>query len=102
MHHDIFTHLTGLPKTITTNTEHNTINFVDDSTNIISPFNSTEIQNYINNFYSLHEAVYNINKLIINKDKTELMIVCKNRFRKITKNIQMYTSGYKVNQVFKV
>jgi len=30
------------------------------------------------------------------------MIVCKNRFRKTTKNIQMYASGYKVNQVPKV
>ena len=30
------------------------------------------------------------------------MIVCKNRFRKTTKNIQMYASSYKVNQVPKV
>ena len=30
------------------------------------------------------------------------MIVCKNRVRKIIKNIQMYASGYKVNQVSKV
>ena len=30
------------------------------------------------------------------------MIVCKNCFRKTTKNIQMYASGYKVNQVPKV
>ena len=102
MNHDIFTNLTGLPKPISTKIEHNTLNFVDDSTNIISTNNSTEIQNYINIFYSLLEAVYNINKLIINKDKTELMIVCKNRFRKTTKNIQMYASGFKVNQVPKV
>merc|ERR1712208_17911 len=82
MNHDIFTNLTVLPKTISINIEHNTVNFVDDSTNIISTNNSTEIQNYINKFYSLLEAVYNINKSIINKDKTELMIVCKNCFRK--------------------
>ena len=30
------------------------------------------------------------------------MIVCKNRFRKTTKNFQMYASDYKVNQVPKV
>ena len=77
MNHDIFTNLTGLPKTISTNIEHNTVNFVDDSTNIISTNNSTEIQNYINKFYSLLEAVYNINKSIINQDKTELMIYVK-------------------------
>ena len=93
---------TGLPTLNYTNIEHNTVNFVDDLTNIISTNNSTDMQNYINKFYSLLEAVYNINKLIINKDKTELMIVCKNCFRKTTKNIQMYASGYKVNQVPKV
>merc|ERR1712177_83513 len=93
MNHNIFTKLTGLPKTTSTNIEQNTVNFVDDSTNIISTNNSTEIQNYINKFDALLEAVYNINELIINKDKTELMIVCKNLFRKTTKNIQMYASG---------
>ena len=102
INNDIFTNLRGLPKRNTNNIEHNTVNFVDDSTNIISSNNNTEIQNYINKFYPLLEAVYNINKLIINKDETELMIVCKNRFRKTTKNIQMYASGYKVNQVPKV
>ena len=81
MHHDIFPKLTSLPKLKNTNIEHNTINFVDDSTNIISSHNSNEIQQYINNFYLLLEAAYNINKLVINKDKTELMIVCKNCYK---------------------
>ena len=45
------------------------------------------------------QNVYNTNKLIINKDKTEIMIACKNRHRKTTKNIQMYADGYKVKQV---
>ena len=48
------------------------------------------------------EAVYNINKLIINKDKTELMLICKNKFRKLTKNLKINASGYKVSQVTKV
>ena len=102
MNNDIFTKLTGLPLTTSTNIEHNTVNFVDDSTNIISTTNGPEIQDYIDKFYSLLEVVYNANKLIINKEKTELMIICKNQYRKLTKNIQMYASGYKVNQVQKV
>ena len=52
-------------------------------------------------FYKLLEAVYNINKLKINKDKTELLIICKPKFRKDTKNIQMMASGHKVKQVNK-
>ena len=102
MHKDIFTKLTNLPLTTSTNIEHNTVIFVDDSTNIISTTNGLEIQDYINKLYSLLEAIYNTNKLIINKDKTELMIIYKNRYRKLTKSIQMYASGYKVNQVQKV
>ena len=81
---------------------HCTVNFVDDSTNIISTTNGHEMNDYINKFYSLLEAIYNTNKLIIKKDKTELMIICKNWFRKITKHIQMNASGYKVNQLSKV
>ena len=48
------------------------------------------------------EAIYNINKLIINNDKTELMVICKNHFRKETKQIQMTAFGYKVKKVSKV
>ena len=66
MHKEIFTKLRGHKQTTSKNIKHNTINFVDDSTNIISTKNIDDIQNYINYFYSLIEAVYNINKLVIN------------------------------------
>ena len=92
MHKEIFTPLTGLPLTTSSNIDHNTINFVDDYTNIISTPNVPEIQDYINKLYTLLELVYNTNKLIFNKDKTELMVICKNIYRKLTKNIQMYAS----------
>ena len=99
MHKEIFTKLTSHQITSSKNIEHNTINFVDDSTNIISTKNTAEIQEYLNKFYLLLEAVYNANKFNINKDKTVLMIICKEKFRYQTKNIQMYASGYKVKQV---
>ena len=54
MHKNIFTNLTGRPQTISINIGHNTVNFVDDSTNIISTPNAPEIQDYINKFYTLH------------------------------------------------
>ena len=99
MYKNIFSSLTGLLPTTSTCIDHDTVNFVDDSTNIISTPNVHEIQDNINKFYRLLESVYNTNKLIINKDKTELMIICKNRYQNLTKNIQMYASGYKVKQV---
>lgn len=102
MQKSIFTQITGLPLTISKNIEHCNVNFVDNSTNIISTPNFPDMHDYINKFYSLLKAVYNLNKLIINKDKTQLMVICKTCYRKSTKNIQMNASGYKVNQVLKV
>ena len=102
MHKDIYTQLTQHQPTTSTSINHTTINFVDDSTNIISTPNIDEIQEYTNKFYRLLEAVYNINKLKINNDKTELMIICKAKHRKSTKNIQIAASGHKVKQVNKV
>ena len=99
MHKEIFTELTGQQITSSKNIEHNTINFVDDSTNIISTKNTAEIQQYLNKFYLLLEAVYNTNKLKINNYETVSMITCKNWFRFQTKNIQMVANGYKVKQV---
>ena len=99
MQKKIFTQITHHQQITTKNIDHTTVNFVVDSTNIICTKNPNEIQEYINKFYILLEAVYNANKLIINKDKTELMIICKKRHRQLTKNIQMIASCYKVKQV---
>ena len=83
----LFTKLTGKPQINTNNKiTHDTINFVDDSTNIISTTEIPLMQDYINSFYLLLESVYNVNKLVINKDKTELMVVCKDMFCQCTKN----------------
>ena len=79
MHKEIYTKLTQHKQTTSTNINHTTINFIDDSTNIISTSKTNEIQDYTNKFYRLLEAVYNINKLKINNDKTELMIICKSK-----------------------
>merc|ERR1712208_112607 len=85
MNKEIYTQLTQHQQTTSTNINHTTINFVDDSTNIISTANTHEIQDYINKFYRLLEAVYNINILKINNDKMELLIVCKPKYRTNTK-----------------
>ena len=98
---EMYTKLTKQDRGITTDTDHTTVNFVDDSTNIISTSNTKTVEEYLDKFYKLLEAVYNINKLKINKDKTELLIVCKQKYRKDTKNIRMTASGHKVKQVSK-
>jgi len=57
--------------------QHETINYVDESTNIISTNNFRQIQQNINGFYKLLETYYDINKLKINADKSKILIICK-------------------------
>ena len=50
---------------------HKIIQYVDDSSNIISTSNINGLQYYINDYFKVLEAYYNINKLLINPDKSK-------------------------------
>merc|ERR1712240_523038 len=102
MQDSIYTEITGMPIINTKGIEHLTVNFVDDSTNLIITKDVTKLQTSLNGFYILLQKVYNTNKLIINQEKTELMLICNNKDRKTTRNIQMYAGKYRVQQVDKV
>merc|ERR1712240_477713 len=71
MQDNIYTEITGRPTINTTGIEHHTINYVDDSTNLIITKDPTKLQTYLNAFYILLQKVYNTNKLMINQQKTE-------------------------------
>ena len=45
------------------NVRHLTVNFVDDSSNIIGFYDIKQIQQYLTDFYTLLHCYYNINKL---------------------------------------
>merc|ERR1712240_558637 len=75
MQDNIYTEITGMPMINTKGIEHLTVNFVDDSTNLIITKDPTKLQTYLNGFYILLQKVYNTNKLIINQEKTELMVI---------------------------
>jgi len=70
---------------INTNIEHDIINYVDDSSNIISGTDKNHMQEYLNKYYKLLETFYNINKLKINAEKNKFLIICKNKHRAETK-----------------
>ena len=76
--------------------EHLTINFVDDSTNLISFKNASQMEDYLEEYYNLLDNFYTINKLKINNDKTELLISCKANMRVHIKNISFFAKGYKI------
>ena len=59
----------------TNNMTHNIIQYVDDSTNIITTNDSQQLQTYINKYFKVLEYYYNTNKLLINSDKSKLLVL---------------------------
>ena len=77
-----------------TNITHNTIQYVDDSTNIISSYNTNHLQIYIDTFFHILEEYYNINKLLINSDKSKLLVITKPSLRHLTNNLKLNANKY--------
>ena len=79
---------------------HDIFQYVDDTSNIIASSNISELQNYINDYFVLLESYYNANKLALNPDKSKLLVTCKNKFREMTKDINLIASDYVIEQRF--
>ena len=82
--------------------EHITIQYVDDSNNIITSDDSVGLENYINKYFKLIESYYNLNKLKINPDKSKIMITCKPNLRESVSKVKLTTNDYIIEQVTKV
>ena len=80
------------------NVNHTTVNFVDDSTNIISHTNPQQLTLYLTQFYTLLHAFYTINKLKINADKTELLLTCKQHLRHLANTVTMHAHNHTITQ----
>ena len=96
MHNNWFNKLTNLSRKIYKNVDHMTVNFVDDSTNVIAFNDHTQIQSYLSNYYTLIHNYYNINKLKINADKTQLLMVYKAKHIENFKNFYFYANNFKI------
>ena len=55
MKDEIFTKITGKPILDTKDIKHSTINFVDNSTNLIMTKDPEMLQTYLNNFYNYYK-----------------------------------------------
>lgn len=96
MYNDWFYTLTNKNKILYKNIEHCTVNFVDDSTNIISFGDHTQIKSYLTHYYNLIQSYYNINKLKINADKTQLLLVYKNKHKENLKHFYFKAEQFKI------
>ena len=100
---DLFTRLTDKDiKIDKTDIDNYTIQYVDDSTTMISTNDSKDIKTYIDNYFSILEHFYTINKLTLNQDKTKFMIIVKPNKRLMTTDIVLNTTDYIIRQVDKV
>ena len=79
--------------------QHITVNFVDDSTNIIGFIDHNEIKNYITQYYELLHVFYTANKLKINSDKSKYFINCRPKLLHIFKNFFFMARNHKIKPV---
>ena len=78
------------------NIEHLTVNFVDDSNNIITFQDQNQIKNYLESYYKLIHNFYNINKLKINADKTNLLLIYKDKYKQTLNNFHFKAEQFKI------
>ena len=105
MNEKIFNQMTGencLSKDLLKTIDHIVVQYVDDSTNIVSSKDSNNLQQYINAYYKLIESYYGINFLKLNADKTKLLVTCRPIDRGLVNNISLLANTYIINQSEKV
>ena len=73
----------------TEHVEHKVYNFVDDSNSTLCFDNQDDINPYITAYLLLMIGFYNLNKLRINKSKTNLMVVERQKSKKTKKKIKI-------------
>ena len=70
-----------------TNVKHSTVNYIDDSNNVIIFEKPEEANKYVNSFFKTLESFYNINRLKMNGDKTGLLGICRPKHQRLKDNI---------------
>ena len=78
--------------------DHYTINYIDDSTNLISHNNSILLERYLDDFYKLLVEYYNTNNLKINDDKTVLCVVAHYSLKNMANQIKFKAGQFNIEQ----
>ena len=99
---DYYEQITGLKTNEDFDIDHIIINYVDDSTNIISSDNKDQLQTYIDQYYILLTHYYDSNYLKINSDKSTLLVTSRPCNRQMTKDIRLTAGDYMIEQWDKI
>merc|ERR1712240_481525 len=81
---------------------HDIIQYVDDTNNVIYGNNAEEIEKYSNAYFKLIESFYDINRLKLNPDKSRLMVVCRPNRRGEIRNFVLKAGYYIIEQKEKI
>ena len=79
------------------NIDHITVQFVDDSSNVIAFKDHNNIKSYTESYFNLLYDYYTANKLKFNPDKTKFIIICKKSMRYTFKNFKIIAKTYIIN-----
>ena len=91
---NIFTEITGYKCNKFSDVKQLTVNFVDDTSSMISSGNSSYVKSYLSDYYNLLHNYYLINHLFVNGDKTNLLLTMRPKFRYIFKNFTFIADGF--------
>ena len=68
------------------NVDHLTVNFVDDSSNVIGFKDTNIVKNYVTDYYEVLHKFYTANKLKLNSDKTKYFLNYRPKYSLLLKN----------------
>ena len=102
MNTELYSRITNTNDIIQSSVKCYTIQYVDDSTNMLSTKNIDQLQNYVDKYFKLLENYYNINKLSLNQEKSKYMIICKPSMRAKCSNLVMKTTNHIIEQANKI
>ena len=77
---------------------HLTINYIDDSTSVIAHKNHKVLSCYLTQYYTLLHDYYTANKLLVNNDKTELLVTCTKPLRIFSNKVKLNANNYEFLQ----
>ena len=71
--------------------DHTVVNFMDDSNSLISFTEHTDANHYLNRYFDILKIFYNSNKLCLNPEKTNVLILAKPKLKKEADEIKIVT-----------
>ena len=79
--------------------EHLTVNYIDDSSSVISFPNCADIKTYITNYYNLLHHFYEINNLSVNSDKTKLLMMYRPKHQAALSSFSFNANGHTIKPI---